>query len=99
VHSCSLDAEAQNERASTLRRTVFSKATAAPELPDGYAFVFHEPIAFAQELEDIAAFERTCCAGFVWEVTSTDTVQELRVTAPGAKAEIGEVLHKLGWLR
>lgn len=99
VRSCTLDAAAQNERAAKLKATVFSKAVATNELPDGYAFVFREPAAFMNELEEIAAFERKCCATFQWAVVTSEDTQELRVTGDNAKAEIGEGLRKLGWLQ
>ena len=99
VHSCSLDATAQRERSSKLKETVFAKAVATNELPDGYAFVFREPAAFVQQLEEIAAFERKCCATFTWTVVTGEGTQELHVTGGGAKAEIGEGLRKLGWIQ
>lgn len=98
VHSCTLSAEAQTERAADVQRRIFGKAVATNELPDGYAFVFHEPAAFASELEEVAAFERKCCATFTWTVITGEDTQELRVTGDDAKAEIGAGLRKLGWM-
>lgn len=99
VHSCTLSAEAQTARAADVKQRIFSKAVATNELPDGYAFVFREPSVFASELEEVAAFERKCCATFTWAVLTGDSMQELRVTGAAAKAEIGAGLRKLGWLQ
>ncbi len=99
VHSCTRSAEAQNERAADVKKRIFSKAVATNELPDGYAFVFREPAAFASELEEVAAFERKCCATFTWAVVTGEGTQELRVTGGDAKAEIGAGLRKLGWMQ
>ncbi len=99
VHSCTLSAEAQSERAVDVKKRIFSKAVATNELPDGYAFVFRKPAVFADQLEEVAAFERKCCATFTWAVLSRDGEQELRVTGGEAKAEIGAGLRKLGWLQ
>ena len=99
VRSCTLEGAAQSERAAKLKETVFAKAVATNELPDGYAFVFRESAAFARQLEEIAAFERKCCATFTWAVVSAQGTQELRVTGGGAKAEIGAGLRKLGWMQ
>lgn len=99
VHSCTLSAQAQTERAVKVKEQVFSKAVATNELPDGYAFVFNEPAEFAAQLEEIAAYERKCCATFTWTVLSREGEQELRVTGGDAKAEIGSGLRKLGWLQ
>jgi hypothetical protein len=98
VHSCTLDAASQNERAAKLKETVFAKAVATNELPDGYAFVFREPAAFTQQLEEIAAFERKCCATLTWAVVPTEYGQELRVTGGTAKTEIASGLRKMGWM-
>ncbi len=99
VHSCTLSAEAQSERAAKLKESVFAKAVATNELPDGYAFVFREPSAFTAQLEEIAAFERKCCATFTWAVVTGNGTQELRVTGGDAKAEIGAGLRRLGWMQ
>lgn len=99
VHSCTLSAEEQRERAAEVKERIFTKAVATEELPDGYAFVFREPAAFASELEEVAAFERKCCATFTWAVISGDSKQELHVTSTDAKVEIGAALRKLGWLQ
>ena len=99
VHSCTLNAQAQSERAAKLKETVFAKAVATNELPDGYAFVFREQAAFTAQLEEIAAFERKCCASFTWAVVTGNGTQELRVTSGDAKAEIGEGLRRLGWMQ
>lgn len=99
VHSCTLSAQAQTDRAADVKRRIFSKAVATNELPDGYAFVFREPESFTSELEEVAAFERKCCATFTWAVVSRAGEQELRVTRADAKAEIGAGLRRLGWLQ
>ncbi|MBK6831161.1 MAG: hypothetical protein IPG92_10690 [Flavobacteriales bacterium] len=90
---------AQSERAAKLKESVFAKAVATNELPDGYAFVFREPSAFTAQLEEIAAFERKCCATFTWAVVTGNGTQELRVTGGDAKAEIGAGLRRLGWMQ
>lgn len=99
VHSCTLNAAEQNERAAKLKETIFSEAVVTTELPDGYAFVFREPAAFNALLEEVAAFERKCCASFTWAVVPTDGGQELRVTGGEAKAEIASGLRRLGWMQ
>ncbi len=98
VHSCTLDAKAQQARAVELKETVFSKATAIVPLANGYTFQFQQPDTFLAKLEAVAAFERKCCATFQWEAHKTDAGQELTVSGDGAAAEIGEGLRALGWL-
>lgn len=98
VHSCTLDAKAQQARAADLKETVFSKATAIVPLANGYTFQFQQPEAFTAKLEEVAAFERRCCATFQWEVKKTERGQELTVSGDSAGAEIGEGLRALGWL-
>lgn len=98
VHSCTLDAKAQRTRAAELKETVFSKAKAIVPLENGYTFQFQEPEAFVGTLEEVAAFERKCCAVYQWEVRKTAKGQELTVTGDGAVAEIGDGLRALGWM-
>jgi hypothetical protein len=98
VHSCTLSAADQKERAEKLKATIFSKAVATRELTDGYAFEFREPASFTAELEEVAAFERKCCATFTWAVVPTEGGQELRVTGGAAKEEIASGLRRLGWM-
>jgi hypothetical protein len=86
IPSCSLSANAQIERGEKVISKTFGKATAIRELPDGYDLVFPLLPEIVAELNEIAAFERTCCASFQWEISEDIALQQVHLKIFGSSA-------------
>lgn len=94
--SCSLDAAAQIKRGNEVIAKTFSKATVIKELPDGYDLIFPHSAELAAELNDIAQFERQCCASFTWEVVEEAAQKQVHLKVFGSQAVKKELMAGLG---
>jgi hypothetical protein len=84
--SCSLEAAAQVKRGNEVLAQTFSKAKTIKELPEGYDMVFAHSTEMVAELNEIAAFERKCCASFTWEVVEDAAQKQVHLKAYGSDA-------------
>lgn len=84
--SCSLTAEAQNERGNGIIKQVFSRAKTIKEMSNGWDLVFPHSSELVAELQEIAAFERKCCASFTWEVVEDSTKKLAHLKISGSQA-------------
>lgn len=99
IPSCSLDADAQTKRGEEVIYKTFNKATTIRELPDGYDVVFVHSPEIVAELNEIAAFERTCCASFKWEVSEDLSQKQVHLTvfgSPAVKKELKPGFERFG---
>lgn len=99
VASCTLDASTQIKRGDEVLAKTFSKANVIKELPDGYDLVFAHSPEMVAELNEIAAFERKCCATFTWEVLEDPAKKQVHLKVFGSdaiKKELGQAMARLG---
>lgn len=97
--SCSLDAQTQIMRGNSVIKKTLSQAQAVKELSDGYDFVFAHSPEIVAELNEIASFERKCCASFTWEVVEepTEKLAHLKVFGSMAiKTEVKSGFDQMG---
>lgn len=97
--SCTLDASTQIKRGNEVIAKTFSKTKVIKELPDGYDMVFAHSHEMVAELNEIAAFERKCCATFTWEVLEEPAQNQVHLKVFGSdviKKELGQGMAKLG---
>jgi hypothetical protein len=99
IPSCSLSADAQIERGEKVISKTFSKATIIRELPDGYDLVFPQSPEIVAELNEIAAFERKCCASFQWEISENAAQKQVHLKifgSPAVKKEFQPGFERFG---
>jgi hypothetical protein len=82
--SCSLDAKAQIERGSEVKK-MLNQAKAVHEITNGYDFVFVHSTKMVTDLTEMAAFERKCCASFTWEVVEEPQEKLVHLKVFGSK--------------
>ena len=93
VLSCNLNEKQFAERADSLSKNIFSKATAIKPLKNGYDIVFNEPKEFSLELIEMVNFERGCCSGFTWALVFEPNNKATHLQAYGSKKIKSEMFN------
>jgi hypothetical protein len=79
-HVCSLSEEEKRERRKKVRSELEPALLRREELPDGLAFEFDA--AAREQVEELVALERECCAPLSIELLETDTGLRLEMREP-----------------
>ncbi|MDX2281585.1 MAG: hypothetical protein NW218_18500 [Saprospiraceae bacterium] len=86
IPSCNLNSADQNKRFNEVIKPLFSQATVILEMADGWDIIFQNSPEMLAKLNEIAAFERKCCASFTWEVREETTQKQAHLKVSGSKA-------------
>lgn len=91
---CNLPAEDREARLAMIRDEILPLARRRERHPDGVTFEFANRPDLERTLEQLVAFERTCCGGLSWEATrpNDDTLRlTIRGLSPDSRLfELGE---------
>jgi hypothetical protein len=79
---CSLPDEQLRDRLAMIRREILPHATRREALADGMAFDLPHTPEMQKTLDDLVAFERSCCGGLSW-ILAQPSSGTLRLTIRG----------------